>query len=127
MARAYSKGARVERELLHFFSGNGFEVVRSAGSGVNSLSPDLLVFRHARQYAIECKAWEKPYLSFEKEKVAQMKRWEERTGITYLIAWKQNRKEWLFFPIHFLDEQEKSFTISLSKAKLIGQKLDDLV
>ncbi|MEM4554986.1 MAG: Holliday junction resolvase Hjc [Candidatus Anstonellaceae archaeon] len=125
--RTYTKGARAERELVHFFSESGFEVIRAAGSGVNSLSPDLLVFRGPKQYAIECKAWDKDYLSFEKCKVEQMKRWEEKTGITYLIGWRQNREGWLFFPFHLLEEKGKTFTISISKARLIGQKPHDLI
>ena len=48
----YRKGARAERELINFFSGRGFAVIRAAGSGVNSLSPDLLAFRRGSQHAI---------------------------------------------------------------------------
>jgi Holliday junction resolvase len=123
----YKKGARAERELIHYFSERGFQVIRAAGSGVNSLSPDLLAFKAGRQYAIECKAWDKSSLSFDKERYSGMKKWEEVTGITYLVGWRQNREGWLFFPIHMLEEQGKSFTITISKAKLIGQKLEELV
>lgn len=123
----YKKGARAERELIHFFTANGFEVMRAAGSGVNSLSPDLLAFRKGRQYAVECKAWDSGSLSFEKEKVAQMKKWEEVTGITYFIGWRVNREGWLIFPVHMLEEQKKTFTITLSKAKLAGRKPEELV
>lgn len=123
----YRKGARAERELIAFFSGHGFEVMRAAGSGVNSLSPDLLAFRRGRQYAIECKAWDSTSLSFEKEKVAGMKRWEEVTGITYLIGWRVSREGWFLFPVHLLEEQEKTFTITLSKARLAGRKPEELI
>lgn len=123
----YRKGARAERELISFFSGHGFEVIRAAGSGVNSLSPDLLAFRRGAQYAIECKAWESGSLSFPKEKVAAMLRWEETTGITYYIGWRVNREGWLLFPVHLLEEQEKTFTITLAKARLAGRKPEDLI
>ena len=123
----YKKGARAERELIHFLSTNGFEVIRAAGSGVNSLSPDLLAFKQGRQYAIECKAWESGSLSFEKEKVATMKRWEETTGITYYIGWRVNREGWFIFPVHLLEEQKKSYTITLAKARLAGRKLEELI
>ncbi len=123
----YAKGSRAERELIHFFTANGFEVIRAAGSGVNSLSPDLLAFRKGRQYAVECKAWDSGSLSFEKEKVAQMKKWEEVTGITYLIGWRVSREGWYLFPVHMLEEQNKTFTITLSKAKLAGRKPEELV
>ena len=123
----YKKGARAERELIHFFSENGFEVMRAAGSGVNSLSPDLLAFKKGKQYAIECKAWESGSLSFDKERAAAMLRWEEITGITYLIGWRVNRDGWFIFPVHLLEEQEKTFTITLARAKLAGRKPEELL
>lgn len=123
----YVKGARAERELIHYFSGHGFEVIRAAGSGVNSLSPDLLAFRAGRQYAIECKAWDSGSLSFDKGRYAAMKRWEEITGITYLIGWRVSRDGWYFFPIHLLGEQKKNYTITLSKAKMAGRRLEELI
>jgi len=123
----YRKGARAERELIAFFSAHGFEVIRAAGSGVNSLSPDLLAFKQGRQYAIECKAWESGSLSFPKEKVANMLRWEEVTGITYLIGWRVSREGWFLFPVHLLEEKGKTFTLTLSKAKLAGRKPEELI
>jgi Holliday junction resolvase len=122
----YVKGARAERELINKFSENGFNVIRAAGSGVNSLSPDLLAFKRGMQYAFECKAWDSGSLSFEKEKVAGMKRWEDNTGITFLIAWRVSRDGWYFLPLHALVEQEKRFTITLKKAKMIGQRIEDV-
>ena len=123
----YRKGARAERELIHFFTEKGFAVIRAAGSGVNSLSPYLLAFRAGKQYAIECKAWDSGSLSFEKEKVASMKSWEETTGITYLVGWRVSREGWLLFPVHLLEEQGKTFTITLSRARLAGRKPEELV
>ncbi len=123
----YVKGARAERELIHYFTEKGFAVIRAAGSGVNSLSPDLLAFRQGRQYAIECKAWDSGSLSFGKERVAQMRQWQETTGITYLVGWRVSRDGWYFVPLHMLEEQGRTFTITLAKAKLIGQKLEELV
>jgi Holliday junction resolvase len=123
----YNKGARAERELIHYLSENGFAVMRAAGSGVNSLSPDLLAFRRGLQYAIESKAWDSGSLSFEKERVAQMKGWEETTGITYLIGWRVSREGWFFFPIHLLEEKEKTFTMTLTKAKLAARTKEDLL
>ena len=123
----YAKGSRAERELIAFFVEHGFAVIRAAGSGVNSLSPDLLAFRKGRQYAVECKAWDSGSLSFEKEKVAQMKKWEETTGMTYFIGWRVSRDGWFIFPVHTLQEQKKTFTITLAKAKLVGRKPEELV
>jgi len=124
---SYPKGARAERELIAYFSEHGFEVIRAAGSGVNSLSPDLLAFRAGRQYAIECKAWDAGSLSFDKERFAAMKRWEEVTGITYLIGWRVSRDGWYFFPVQLLEEQKKNYTITLKKAKMAGRRLEELI
>ena len=125
--RTYVKGAAAERELIQFFSGRGFAVIRAAGSGVNSLSPDILAFKAGRQYAIECKAWDAGSLSFEKEKVAHMKEWEEVTGITYFIGWRVSRQGWFLFPVHMLEEKGKTYTITLARAKLAGRKPEELV
>jgi len=123
----YKKGARAERELIHYFSEHGFEVIRAAGSGVNSLSPDLLAFKAGRQYAIECKAWDSGSLSFDKPRYQGMKRWEDVTGITYLIGWRVSRDGWYFFPVMLLEEKEKNYTITLKKVKMIGKKLEELI
>ena len=101
--------------------------MRAAGSGVNSLSPDLLAFKRGKQYAIECKSWDSGSLSFPKEKFAAMKKWEETTGITYLIGWRVSRDGWYFFPVHLLEEQEKTYTMTLTKAKLAGRRLEELI
>jgi Holliday junction resolvase len=50
----YVKGARGERELLAKFADLGYSVVRSAGSGVNSISPDIIAIKDGRVYAFEC-------------------------------------------------------------------------
>jgi len=123
----YRKGAHAERELIAYFSSHGFQVIRAAGSGVNSLSPDLLAFKAGKQYAIECKAWDSGSLSFPKERVQQMKNWEEITGITCLIGWRVSRDGWYFFPVHLLEEQKKNYTITLSKAKMAGRRLEELI
>jgi len=126
MVWAYGKGARNERELINLFVEKDFMVIRAAGSGVNSLSPDLLVFRKGAQYAFECKAWDSEHLRIEKGKMQGLRRWEEVSGITTMIAWKIPRKSWYFMYLRELEEQEKNCTISRKKVELIGRKLEDL-
>src|SRR3989344_5970500 len=96
--RSYVKGSRVERELIDFLHGKGFSVIRAAGSGVSSLSPDVLAFRHGIQYAFEVKAIEKEHLHIEKRQFLNLKKCEENTGITCLVGWRRNRKGWRFIP-----------------------------
>ena len=125
MGQTYRKGARAERELISFFSENDFSVIRAAGSGVSSLSPDLLVFRKGKQYAFESKAWEKEYLHIKKDQFIGLKEWEENTGINSFVAWRRSREPWYFIPLSVFEENKNSFAISWKNAKLIGRKLDE--
>jgi|SRR3989338_2177220 len=125
MFQTYKKGARAERELIDHFDQKGFCVIRAAGSGGNSLSPDLLIFKRGIQYAIEAKAWEKEYLHLNKDQFLNMVKWEEVTGITSIIGWKRNRKPWVFLGLSLFEENKKSFAISWEKAELIGKKLEE--
>src|SRR3989338_5057423 len=113
MAAMYGKGARAERELVQHFSQNGFCVIRAAGSGVNSLSPDLLVFKRGIQYAIESKSRSTLNLSIENAQFENLQKWEEITGITPLIAWKIKRHGWRFLHLSLFTQNEKSRSISL--------------
>ena len=126
MAGMYGKGARAERELVQHFSSQGFCVIRAAGSGVNSLSPDLLVFKRGIQYAIESKAHETLNLAIGKEQFENLQKWEEITGITPLIAWKVKRQGWKFLHLSLFSKNEKSYSISLENAWRMGKSLEEL-
>lgn len=126
MVLSYRKGSRAEHELIHHFSDNGYCVIRAAGSGVNSLSPDILVFKRGNQVAIEAKAIEKENLNIDREQFENMKKWEEVTGITCYVGWRRSRKPWLFIPLAIFKESRKSFGINYTKAEMIGRKLEDL-
>ncbi len=123
----YGKGARAERELINYFSTQGYSVIRAAGSGVNSLSPDILMFKRGNQYAIESKAHETENLGLDREQFSGLRKWEENTGITTYVAWRRNREEWLFIPLHMFKENEKTFTLNWGKAKMVGRKKEELV
>ncbi len=125
MVMTYRKGSRAERELIDYFSNNGYSVIRAAGSGVNSLSPDLLAFKHGMQYAIESKAIEKNNLNIDREQFTNMQKWEKNTGITCYIAWRKRGKQWRFVPLSLFNESKKSFGISWKKASVIGKELKE--
>lgn len=127
MKGTYRKGSRAEREIISFFSDNGFSVIRAAGSGVSSLSPDLLVFKKGKQYAVESKAHESNYLTLKKEQFLGLKKWEENTGITSFVAWRKSREPWYFIPLSVFEENKNSFSISWERAKLIGRKQEELL
>ena len=126
MVKTYRKGSRAERELIDYFSNKGYSVIRAAGSGVNSNSPDILIFKRGLQYAIEAKAWEKENLNIPRDQYLLLKKWENNTGITSFVAWRRNRMPWVFIPISVFKENNKSFSISWKKAKLIGRTIEML-
>ncbi|MGC8662338.1 MAG: Holliday junction resolvase Hjc [Candidatus Micrarchaeia archaeon] len=111
----YVKGARGERELLSKFAELGYSVIRSAGSGVNSISPDIIAIKNGYGFAFECKAWESS-VAIEKEKFSVLKKWEDNSGLKVFIAWRMNGKGWFFVPISMLRETEKSYRISKREA-----------
>src|SRR5271157_1088217 len=121
MVLSYRKGSRAERELIDYFSTNGFCVIRAAGSGVNSLSPDILVFKRGMQLGIEAKAWEKENLNIKREQFVNLKQWEEISGITCYVGWRRNREPWYFIPLAVFKESEKSFGINWENAQSIGK------
>jgi Holliday junction resolvase len=124
--RTYRKGSRAERELIDFFSSRDFCVIRAAGSGVNSLSPDILVFRRGVQLGIEAKAWEKENLNIDREQFLNLKRWEETSGINCVIGWRRNREPWYLIPLAVFKESRKSFGINWGNARAIGKTLEEV-
>jgi Holliday junction resolvase len=123
----YAKGARTERELISMFLGRGYSVIRAAGSGVNSLSPDLLVFKGGAQYAFECKAWESGSLGIERGKFEGLLEWERNTGITTMIGWRVNREGWRFLHLAELEKKEKNYTVTLKRTLAINRRFEDLL
>lgn len=122
---SYRKGSRAERELIDYFSKNGYCVIRAAGSGVNSLSPDILVFRRGMQFGIEAKAWEKGNLNIDVEQFRNLRRWEDVSGINCYIGWRRNREPWYFLPLSLFKENQKSFAINWENARSLGKKLEE--
>jgi Holliday junction resolvase len=122
----YRKGSRAERELIDHFSANGFCVIRAAGSGVNSLSPDILVFRRGMQFGIEAKAHETQNLGIGREQFLNLRRWEEVSGINCYIGWRRNREPWYFIPLPLFRENGKTFSINWGNASGLGKRLEEL-
>ena len=107
--RCYIKGSGAERELIDYFSSKGFCVIRAAGSGVNSLSPDILVFKRGMQFGIEAKAWEKTNLNIDREQFLNLKKWEDISGINCVVGWRRSREPWYMVPLALFKENAKSF------------------
>lgn len=122
---SYRKGSRAERELIDHFSTKGFCVIRAAGSGVNSLSPDILVFKRGMQFGIEAKAHEKQNLNIDREQFDNLKRWEDVSGINCYVGWRRNREPWYFLPLSIFKESQKSYGINWENAQALGKKLEE--
>jgi len=125
MVLCYRKGSRAEHELIDYFSGNGYCVIRAAGSGVNSLSPDILVFRRGVQCGIEAKAHETHSLGIDREQFENLKRWEDISGITCLIGWRRSREPWYLIPLSVFKENPKSYSVNWEQAQAIGKKIEE--
>ncbi len=123
----YIKGARSERELINFFYKLNYSVIRSAGSGVNSLSPDIIVIKNKKGFAFECKAWDRSSLSIDKDRYKSLKDWENNTGMNTFIAWRMNIKGWYFIKPEEMNETDKHYTITMTNALKIGRNLNSII
>lgn len=123
----YVKGARGERELMDIFHKSGYSVMRSAGSGVNSISPDIISYKAGRGLAFECKAWSKSSLSIEKEKFDVLKFWESNTSMETFIAWRMNNKGWFFIKLDEMSEGNKSYTVTMKRAMMINRRISSII
>lgn len=120
----YIKGARSERELINTLYENSYSVMRSAGSGVNSLSPDIIAFKDGKGFAFECKAWNKGRLAIEPEKFEVLKKWKLNTGMETMIAWRMNGKGWFFIDLNEMKKTEKSYSVTRKVALEINRRID---
>ena len=123
----YSKGARVERELLGILHGNGYAVVRAAGSGVNAISPDIVAMRAGAGIAIECKAWSSTSIAIPHEKFGLLEMWERNAGMPLFVGWRINGKSWLFIRLSEFRKTEKNYTMTLNIARRINRGLEEIM
>ena len=122
----YVKGARSERELLNRFYSHGYSVIRSAGSGVNSLGPDIIAIKDKVCLAFECKAWEKNRLSIDYEGFEKLLKWKENTKFPTYVAWRMNKIGWYFIELEEMKKGEKDYSITKKKTIEIGRDWNSL-
>ena len=123
----YSKGARGERELLAILHENKYAVMRSAGSGINSISPDLIAIKEGKGLAFECKAWDSTSISIPHEKYESLLEWERNTFMPMLIGWRMNAKGWYFIKLSELTKTEKSYTVTMKNAMAINRRIEAII
>jgi holliday junction resolvase len=124
-----SKGTNAERELIHKFWQNGFAALRSAGSGsMKYPSPDLLVAKSGKIFAIECKITKEKHKYLGKNEIEELVEFSKFFNAIPIIAIKFKGNDWFFLKIKDLISKNKSFMInldlSLKKGTLFNNFLD---
>ena len=101
--------------------------MRSAGSGVNSISPDIIVLKEGKGFAFECKAWDNTSLSIEPDKYEVLIEWEKNTGMQTFIAWRMSGKKWFFVRLSELRRTEKNYVVTRTTAMEIARDLEAML
>ncbi len=123
----YVKGARSERELLNRFYEIGYSVIRSAGSGVSALCPDIIAMKKGACFSIECKAWDRGSLSLDPEQYDKLIEWERNTdGKTY-VAWKIKNRGWYFIRLDEFSKGERNYNVTMKKVFGINRVLESIL
>ena len=120
----YQRGARAERELLGIFNDNGWAVIRSSGSGVNALSPDVVAIKNKVGIAFECKSWAKSSLSIQPEQFEKIREWEGRSASHTFVAWKVKNRGWLFIKTGEFTKGEKNYNVTMRHAFEINRCIE---
>ncbi len=123
----YVKGARSERELLNTFYEMGYSVIRSAGSGVNALGPDIIALKDREALCIECKAWESGSLSLDPDQYNKLIEWEKNTSFPTYVAWRMNGRGWFFIKLGEFRKTEKNFTVTMKKTMEINRRIESVL
>ncbi len=123
----YSKGARGERELLNYLHDRGYSVMRGAGSGVNSLSLDVIAIKDGVGLAFECKAWDKDSIAIETDRYNGLVEWQNNTKMSTFVAWRMNGTGWFFIKPDELGENKKSRSITKKEAIKINRRLENIL
>ncbi len=123
----YVKGARSEQELVYLFFRQGYSVMRSAGSGVNSISPDLISYKKGRGMAFECKAWANSSLNIKPDKFEILRRWEDNTGMETFIAWRMDKIGWFFVRLNEMSRKGRNYTVTKKNAMKINRRFESLL
>lgn len=119
-----AKGSRVERELLNYFTENGWRAARVAGSGTNENTfCDLIAGKKEKKaYAIEIKSSKKNRIYITKEQIEDFMIFSHVMGLSPVIALRFNREGWLFLNPHQLEETGANWVASLENAKKQGKR-----
>ena len=123
-----SKGANVERELLHMFWAKKWAALRSAGSGsMKYPGPDLLVGNKTRRMSIECKSTKSNKVYLDNHDIEQLKEFSKVFDARPWFAVKFARKGWYFLTIDDLEKTPTGYVIDVKTARLRGLSFEELI
>lgn len=124
---AKSKGSNGERELVRQFWELGFASMRCAGSGSSHYpSPDIIAGKLGKRFAIECKVTKENIKYFEKDEISQLQYFSNFFGAEPYVAVKFSKKQWFFFTIDDLKENNNSLSIRIDDCELKGITIEEL-
>ena len=122
------KGIDAERALVRSFWEHGWAAIRVAGSGSSQYpSPDLLVGRYGRRFAIESKvtAATRKYISH--QDIRHLQYFANTFGAEVWLAVKFKSKPWRFFSLEDIDNTAKSVVISVDMCGYKGLSFEELI
>lgn len=123
-----SKGIDAERDLVHKFNESGWVCVRVAGSGsMKYPSPDILAGNNLRKVVIECKTTKDKSKYLTKKEVDDLVYFARVFGAEPWIGVRLAGNPWLFISIEDMDISDKSYSITLEKAKLKGLSFEEFI
>jgi len=95
MRNTAAKGARLEREILHFLNSAGYSVIRAPSSG-NWLTPvDIVGIKSGKIIALECKNYRsKPRP--DRNSLRRFREWCNRAGAMGFLLWQIPGNDWRF-------------------------------
>lgn len=122
------KGSNAERELLFMFFEKGFAAARVAGSGSSTLpTPDIIVIKNNKGYAIECKTKAGEYLNIKEEQIKELETWEKLSGNKAYVAWRLFGKKWYFIYYKDMNKTKKAYSIKKEEIKEKGISFEEFL
>lgn len=122
------KGSNAERELLFLFFENGYAAARVAGSGSSKLpSPDIIIIKKNKGYAIECKTKSGEYLNIKEEQIKELETWESLSGNKAYIAWRLSKNNWYFIHYKKMKKTKKAYSIKKEDIKEKGKIFTEFI
>jgi len=101
--------------------------MRSAGSGINTLSPDIIAMKSGKRLAFECKAWDSGNLSMENERFRGLLEWQSNTGMETYVAWRMSNAGWYFIKLEEMKVNEKTTTVSKRQVLEANRRLEAII